>query len=72
MRLENCSSVRSQPVDLSPLAELGLHELGIRTMVDLESLAGARLSSLSLRGGALSDSAALPPGLQVERLSLAR
>ncbi len=79
--LENCSSLENSspfvdigPVDLSPLSKLKLRRLvitGLRTRVDLASLAGARLLSLRLSGGALHGSPpVLPPGLQVAHLSL--
>lgn len=75
MRLEGCSSIGGRPVDLSPLAGLGLRKLvicGFTTAADLQSLVGAPLFSLSLSGSALRDSPALLDGLRVEHLSLTR
>lgn len=72
--LARCSSLAgARPVDLSPLAGLGLRRLvaeGLTTRVDLASLTGARLFSLRLTGGALHRSPVLPPGLQVRHVCL--
>jgi hypothetical protein len=72
--LDRCSSLAgARPIDLSPLVELGVRRLvaeGLTTKVDLASLAGARLFSLRLTGGALHGSSVLPRGLLVRHLCL--
>jgi hypothetical protein len=73
LRLEGCSArAASRPIDLAPLAGLGLRKLvisGLRSQVDLASLAGVRLVALALDRGALRHST-LPPDLHVEHLCL--
>jgi NACHT domain len=72
--LDRCSSLSgARPVDVSPLAGLGLRRLvvqGLTTRIDLTSLAGFYLVSLRLAGGALHGSPVLPAGLQVRHLCL--
>jgi hypothetical protein len=63
----------TSPFDLSPITRMSLHRVkisGFPTKVDLTSLGGARLHSMSLSGGALQDDVTLPAGLHVRHLTL--
>jgi hypothetical protein len=72
--LDRCLSFTgARPVDVSPLAGLGLRRLvvqGLTTRVELTSLASFHLISLRLAGGALHGSPVLPAGLHVRHLCL--
>ncbi len=76
LMLDRCSAMAdARPIDLSPLGELQLRKLiitGLTTKVNLASLANVRLHALRLSGSALLGSPALPPGLHVRHLHLAR
>jgi hypothetical protein len=75
LHLNQCSSVTgAQPVDFSPLGTLQLDELiisGLLSMVDIASLAGARLGNLRLEGDGLRrELKALPRRLDVRSITL--
>ncbi|HET9256078.1 MAG TPA: NACHT domain-containing protein [Pseudonocardiaceae bacterium] len=74
--LDRCLSLSgARPVDVSPLAGLGLRRLVAQgltttTSIDLTSLAGFQLVSLRLAGSALNGYPILPTGLRVRHLCL--
>jgi hypothetical protein len=74
LELSACSAmVEARPIDVSPIRRMSLRRLKISdfpTKVDLSGLAGVRLHSLHLSGGALQDDITLPAGLEVRLLTL--
>jgi hypothetical protein len=73
LTLHACSTMLgSRAIDLSPITRMSLRSLrisGFPTNVDLTGLAGARLHSLHLSGGALRDEVTLPE-LEARHLTL--